>query len=89
MKTDPAIAPDLPAKNEMKVLCTLTREQVTLYKAAVDTAFETVDGAKKADVDMRAPSSVCSPSPSRSAITRRSFSTSQVRFRDAPASSRG
>jgi SNF2 family DNA or RNA helicase len=27
---------DLPAKNEMNVVCTLTREQATLYKAVVD-----------------------------------------------------
>jgi superfamily II DNA or RNA helicase len=53
VKTDPAIAPDLPAKNEMKVLCTLTREQVTLYKAAVDDAFKTIEGSKDRDDDLR------------------------------------
>ncbi len=36
LKSDPAIVRDLPAKNEMKVVCTLTREQATLYKAVVD-----------------------------------------------------
>jgi SNF2 family DNA or RNA helicase len=36
LKSDPTIVRDLPAKNEMKVVCTLTREQATLYKAVVD-----------------------------------------------------
>ncbi len=36
VKTDPNVIRDLPAKNEMKVVCTLTREQATLYQAAVD-----------------------------------------------------
>ncbi|HEX6272459.1 MAG TPA: DEAD/DEAH box helicase [Polyangiaceae bacterium] len=36
LKTDPTIIQDLPPKNEMKVVCTLTREQATLYKAVVD-----------------------------------------------------
>ncbi|MDB4943598.1 MAG: box helicase, partial [Labilithrix sp.] len=36
VKTDPAVISDLPAKNEMDVFCTLTREQATLYRAVVD-----------------------------------------------------
>jgi hypothetical protein len=36
LKSDPAIIADLPAKHEMKVICTLTREQATLYQAVVD-----------------------------------------------------
>jgi hypothetical protein len=36
LKSDPAVIQDLPPKNEMKVVCTLTREQATLYKALVD-----------------------------------------------------
>jgi superfamily II DNA or RNA helicase len=36
LKSDPSIVRDLPPKNEMKVICTLTREQATLYKAVVD-----------------------------------------------------
>ncbi len=36
LKSDPTIIQDLPAKNEAKVVCTLTREQATLYKAVVD-----------------------------------------------------
>ncbi len=35
LKSDPAIVADLPAKNEMKVYCTLTREQASLYAAVV------------------------------------------------------
>jgi SNF2 family DNA or RNA helicase len=36
LKSDPNVVPDLPAKNEMTVFCTLTSEQATLYKAVVD-----------------------------------------------------
>jgi superfamily II DNA or RNA helicase len=36
LKSDPAVVSDLPAKHEMTVFCTLTREQATLYKAVVD-----------------------------------------------------
>jgi SNF2 family DNA or RNA helicase len=36
VKSDPTVIRDLPPKNEMKVVCTLTREQATLYKALVD-----------------------------------------------------
>ncbi len=36
LKSDPGIIQDLPAKNEAKVVCLLTREQATLYKAVVD-----------------------------------------------------
>jgi hypothetical protein len=36
LKSDPAIAADLPAKQEMPVVCSLTREQGTLYRAAVE-----------------------------------------------------
>jgi superfamily II DNA or RNA helicase len=36
LKSDKSVISDLPAKNEMDVFCTLTREQATLYKAAVD-----------------------------------------------------
>lgn len=35
MKTDPAIAPDLPAKIEMRVDCGLSRRQAALYKQAI------------------------------------------------------
>jgi hypothetical protein len=36
LKTDRTIVPDLPEKLEMNELCTLTKEQVTLYQAVVD-----------------------------------------------------
>jgi superfamily II DNA or RNA helicase len=39
LKTDEGVAADLPSKQEMAVVCTLTREQATLYKAAVDEAL--------------------------------------------------
>ncbi|HMG63655.1 MAG TPA: DEAD/DEAH box helicase, partial [Streptosporangiaceae bacterium] len=35
-KTDPLVAPDLPRKQEMTVLCNLTAEQAALYQAVVD-----------------------------------------------------
>jgi superfamily II DNA or RNA helicase len=45
LKSDPAIIQDLPPKNEMKVVCTLTREQATLYKAVVDEELRRIEGA--------------------------------------------
>ncbi len=38
-KSDPAIAPELPAKTEMDVIVPLTPEQITLYEAAVREAL--------------------------------------------------
>src|SRR5581483_9120382 len=38
LKTDRSIIADLPSKNEMKVFCTLTREQASLYEAVVREA---------------------------------------------------
>lgn len=46
MKTDAAVAGDLPEKLEMKVRCTLTREQATLYQAVVDEMLAKVDAAE-------------------------------------------
>jgi len=40
VKSDPAIAADLPTKREATVVCSLTREQATLYQAAVDRVFD-------------------------------------------------
>ncbi|HEY3237689.1 MAG TPA: DEAD/DEAH box helicase, partial [Polyangiaceae bacterium] len=45
LKSDPAVIRDLPAKNEMKMVCTLTREQATLYKAAVDEEMRRIERA--------------------------------------------
>lgn len=47
LKTDRAIIQDLPDKLEMKVYCTLSKEQATLYAAAVqqaEAALESADG---------------------------------------------
>jgi superfamily II DNA or RNA helicase len=44
VKTDPAVAADLPPKIESTVVCALTREQATLYRAAVDALLNYADG---------------------------------------------
>ncbi len=46
LKSDPAVISDLPAKNEMTVVCTLTREQATLYKAVVDEEMRRIAEAE-------------------------------------------
>ncbi|HKP62369.1 MAG TPA: DEAD/DEAH box helicase [Polyangiales bacterium] len=46
LKSDPAIIQDLPAKNEAKVICTLTREQASLYKAVLDEDLRGIEEAK-------------------------------------------
>jgi superfamily II DNA or RNA helicase len=46
LKSDPAIIQDLPPKNEMKVICTLTREQATLYQAVVDEEMRRIESAE-------------------------------------------
>jgi SNF2 family DNA or RNA helicase len=45
LKTDKAIISDLPEKLEMKVFCTLTREQASLYEAVVAQAAKDLDSA--------------------------------------------
>jgi SNF2 family DNA or RNA helicase len=45
LKSDPAIIHDLPPKNEMKVVCSLTREQATLYRAVVDEEMRRIEQA--------------------------------------------
>ena len=49
LKTDRSIISDLPDKMEMKVYCTLTREQATLYRAVLREAEEAyeADGIKR------------------------------------------
>ncbi|HVZ35336.1 MAG TPA: DEAD/DEAH box helicase, partial [Polyangiaceae bacterium] len=50
LKSDPAIVADLPPKNEMRVVCSLTREQASLYKAVVDAELkriESTDGMER------------------------------------------
>lgn len=43
LKTDKTIIADLPDKMEMKVFCTLTREQGSLYEAVVKETMEALD----------------------------------------------
>ncbi|HEU0103688.1 MAG TPA: DEAD/DEAH box helicase [Mycobacteriales bacterium] len=42
LKTDTSIISDLPAKLEMDVVCSLTREQASLYAAVVDQMLERI-----------------------------------------------
>ena len=46
LKTDPRVIQDLPEKMEMKVYCTLTREQATLYGAVVQDMMEKIESAE-------------------------------------------
>jgi len=46
LKTDKSIIADLPEKNEMKVFCTLTKEQASLYAAVVEDASAALDEAE-------------------------------------------
>jgi SNF2 family DNA or RNA helicase len=43
LKTDKTVISDLPEKQEMKVFCTLTKEQASLYAAVVKDASEALD----------------------------------------------
>ncbi len=43
LKTDKTIISDLPEKMEMKVFCTITKEQASLYAAVVKDASEALD----------------------------------------------
>jgi non-specific serine/threonine protein kinase len=44
VKTDPAIASELPRKQEMTVLCNLTVEQAALYRAVVTRLLQRIKG---------------------------------------------
>jgi len=46
VKTDPTVISDLPAKNEMDVYCSLTREQTTLYEAVVRDSLAKIQDAE-------------------------------------------
>ncbi|MBA3440241.1 MAG: DEAD/DEAH box helicase, partial [Pyrinomonadaceae bacterium] len=46
LKTDKTIIRDLPEKMEMKVFCTLTKEQASLYAAVVKDASEALDATE-------------------------------------------
>jgi SNF2 family DNA or RNA helicase len=43
LKTDKSIISDLPEKMEMKVFCSLTKEQASLYEAVVKDTLESLD----------------------------------------------
>jgi SNF2 family DNA or RNA helicase len=43
LKTDKSIITDLPEKMEMKVFCTLTKEQASLYEAVVGETMDSLD----------------------------------------------
>jgi SNF2 family DNA or RNA helicase len=46
VKTDPTVIKDLPSKNEMKVYCSLTQEQATLYQAVVTESLERIEASE-------------------------------------------
>jgi superfamily II DNA or RNA helicase len=46
LKTDKTIISDLPEKQEMKVWCTLTPEQATLYKAVVEDMLGRIESSE-------------------------------------------
>jgi len=46
LKTDRTIIADLPEKMEMKVFCTLTKEQASLYEAVVKESMDALDEAE-------------------------------------------
>ena len=53
LKTDKSIIADLPEKQEMKVFCTLTKEQASLYAAVVkdaESALEDAEGIQRKGV---------------------------------------
>ena len=49
VKTDPRVIRDLPEKLEMKVYCSLTEEQASLYQATVEESLATVAVAEGVD----------------------------------------
>lgn len=46
LKTDKAVISDLPRKLEMKVFCTLTKEQASLYAAVVNESIKAIESAE-------------------------------------------
>lgn len=47
LKTDKSVITDLPEKMEMKVFCTLTKEQASLYAAVTEDAAKALDEAQE------------------------------------------
>lgn len=46
LKSDPTVIADLPPKQEMTVVCSLTREQASLYQAALDDTMQRIEGSE-------------------------------------------
>ncbi|MGC8893851.1 MAG: SNF2-related protein [candidate division WOR-3 bacterium] len=46
LKTDPGVAPDLPAKIEKDYFCPLTPEQASLYQALVERELSAIEGTE-------------------------------------------
>ncbi len=46
LKTDKSVIRDLPEKLEMKVFCTLTKEQASLYAAVVNESMQQIESAE-------------------------------------------
>ncbi|MBM3188761.1 MAG: DEAD/DEAH box helicase, partial [Chloroflexi bacterium] len=53
LKTDPQVIRDLPEKMEYRVYCNLSREQATLYEAAVRDALEALQNTDPEEKDMK------------------------------------
>jgi SNF2 family DNA or RNA helicase len=51
LKTDPTVIQDLPDKMEMKVYCSLTPEQATLYQAVVDDSLAQLEAVDLESAD--------------------------------------
>ena len=85
LKTDKSIIADLPEKLEMKVFCTLTKEQASLYAAVVEDAAEQTRGGRGHPAQGARPGHA-DRSSSRSATTPRSSSATTRRSPTARAS---
>jgi SNF2 family DNA or RNA helicase len=48
VKTDPAVAPDLPRKTEVTAYCSLSKRQATLYQRAVNEMMRALKDAQRA-----------------------------------------
>jgi non-specific serine/threonine protein kinase len=53
MKTDPGIAPELPAKTEMRTFCGLAKPQAVLYQQAVAALKKALDGEETNGIQRR------------------------------------
>lgn len=53
MKTDPGIAPELPAKTEMRVFCGLAKPQAVLYQQTVEVLKKALDNQESSGIQRR------------------------------------